>query len=127
MLAHKLARAVYSRLTRTVAFERETFFQREGRGADEPETSRDHQGVNLHEALERASGTASVHAQVPRGHETLSPAPVIGPPLALLFVAALVANGRRGRHLTQAWLSLANVDALSPIFAEDGRRERIHC
>jgi Transposase len=126
MLAHTLARAVSSRLTRQVAFDTETFFQREGRGADEPEASLDNQGVHLHEALERAACTASVHAKVPRGHETLRPAPVIGHPLSLPFVAALVAHGLRGLLLTRAWVSLDNVDALSPIFAEDGRRERRH-
>jgi transposase len=36
VLAHTLARAVYHMLQRRVAFEREKFFQREGRGADEP-------------------------------------------------------------------------------------------
>ena len=36
ILAQKLARAVYDRLHRQVAFDRDTFFQREGRGADEP-------------------------------------------------------------------------------------------
>ena len=35
-LAHKLARDVYYMLTRQVACERETFFQRSGRGAEEP-------------------------------------------------------------------------------------------
>jgi hypothetical protein len=47
---------------------------------------------------------------------------LIGPPLSLLFEAALVANGRRGLPLTRARCSLDNVDALSPIFAEAGRR-----
>jgi transposase len=46
ILAQKLARAVYSMLTRQVAFETETFFQREGRGADEPEASLDNQGTD---------------------------------------------------------------------------------
>jgi hypothetical protein len=44
-------------------------------------------------------------------------APVIGHPLSLLLLAALVATGLRGLLLTRAWLSLDNVDALSPIFA----------
>jgi hypothetical protein len=73
--------------------------------------------VNLQEALERASCTASVNAKVPIGHETLSPAPLIGHPLSLLFFAALVANGLRVLLLTRAWVSLDNVYALSPIFA----------
>jgi hypothetical protein len=42
---------------------------------------------------------------------------VLGPPLALLFSTALVANGLRGLLLTRAWFSLDNVDALSPLFA----------
>ena len=117
MRAHKLARAGSDRLTRQVAFETETCCQRAGRGADEPEASLDHQGVHRHEALERAACTASVHAKVPRGHETLRPAPVMGPPLSLLFFAALVAHGRRVLLLPRAWGSLDNVDALSPICA----------
>ena len=45
------------------------------------------------------------------------PSAVIGPALALLFLAALVANGLCGLPLTRAWVSLDNADALSPIFA----------
>jgi hypothetical protein len=125
--AHKLARAVSSMLTRQVAFERETCFPRAGRGAEEPEASLDNQGVNLPEALERAAGTASVHAHGPRGHETRSPAPVMGQPLSLLVCAARVAHGLRGLLRTRAGVSLDNVDALSPILAEDGRRARRNC
>ena len=47
ILAQKLARAVYDRLKRQVVFERETFFQRSGRGADEPGASLDTHGMNL--------------------------------------------------------------------------------
>jgi transposase len=36
ILAQKLARAVYHMLKRKAAFDRETFFQASGRGADEP-------------------------------------------------------------------------------------------
>ena len=57
--------------------------------------------MNLPEALARASGTASVNATAPLGHETLSPAPLIGHPLSLLFFAALVANGLRVLLLTR--------------------------
>ena len=74
ILAQQLARAVYDRLTRQVAFKRETCFQREGRGADEPGASLDPHGMHLEEALARASCPASVNAKAPRGHETLSPA-----------------------------------------------------
>jgi transposase len=44
ILAQQLARAVSSRLKRQVAFATETFFPREGRGAEEPAASLDHQG-----------------------------------------------------------------------------------
>jgi hypothetical protein len=74
LLAQKLARAVYYLLKRQVAFDRETFFQREGRGADEPGAELDPHGMNLHEALAHAACTASVNAKAPLGHKTLSPA-----------------------------------------------------
>ena len=74
LLAQKLARAVYDMLHRQGAFEREPFFQPSGRGADEPEASLDNEGWTLSEALTQAACTASVNAQAPRGHETLSPA-----------------------------------------------------
>src|SRR5262245_42408330 len=54
ILAQKLARAVYYRLKRPVAFDRETFFQREGRGTDEPGAELDNHGLNLHKALAHA-------------------------------------------------------------------------
>jgi hypothetical protein len=104
-------------LTRQGAFETETFFQREGRGAEEPEASLDNQRVHLQEALARASCPASVNAKVPLGQEPLSPSPWIGHPRSRLCFAALVANGLRVLLLTRAWFSLDNVDALSPIFA----------
>jgi hypothetical protein len=72
--------------------------------------------MNLHKALEHAACTASVNAKAPIGHNTLSPSPLIGHPLSLLFFVALVANGLRVLLLTRAWLYLDNVDALSPIF-----------
>ena len=52
---------------------------------------------------------------------------MIGPPLSLLFFAALVANGQRVLLLTRAWRSLDNACALSPLFDEDGMRERRNC
>ena len=67
-----------------------------------------------------------MHAKVPIGQQTLSPLPVIGPPLSLLFHVALVANGLRVLLLTRAWRSLDNAWALRPSFDEDGRRERIN-
>jgi hypothetical protein len=62
----------------------------------------------------------------PSAYRSRDPAPcaLLGPPLSRLFLAALVANGLRGRLLTRAWDSRDNVDALRPIFAEDGRRAR---
>jgi hypothetical protein len=59
-------------------------------------------GTPLTEALQRAACTASGNATVPRGHHTLSPLPLIGPSLALLFDPVLVAHGRRGLLLTRA-------------------------
>jgi hypothetical protein len=41
--------------------------------------------------------------------------------------AALGAHGLRVLLLTRAWLSLDNVEALSPTFDEDGMREQINC
>jgi hypothetical protein len=99
ILAHKLARAVYERLTRKVAFDTETFCQPYGRGAEEPEASLANQGVNLQQALDTAACLASVNAQVPIGQDTRSPSPLLGHPLSLLCAAAMVANGPRGRLL----------------------------
>jgi hypothetical protein len=62
--------------------------------------------MNLHEALAGASCPASANAKAPLGQKTLSPAPLIGHPLSLLLVTALVANGLRVLLLTRAWLSL---------------------
>jgi len=72
--------------------------------------------VNLKEALDPASCLASVNAKVPIGQHPLSPLPLIGQPLSLRFVTALVANGLRVLLLTRAWLSLDNASTLSPIF-----------
>jgi transposase len=108
ILAQKLARAVYHMRTRQVACEREMFFQRSGRGADEPGASLDTQGMNLQKALACALCTASVNAKAPMRSRDPAPCALLGPPLALLFVAALVANGLRRRLLTRAWFSLDN-------------------
>src|SRR5882724_3175955 len=83
--------------------------------------------MHRQEALDTASSTASLHAKAPRGHETLRPAPVLGHPRSLQCAAALVAHGRRVLLLTRAWFSLDNVNALSPLLAEDGRREQRNC
>ena len=72
--AHQVARAVYDRLTRHVAFDREQFFHHSWRGADAPGASRDTQGMNLPDALDTAASSASLNAQARRGRETLSPA-----------------------------------------------------
>jgi transposase len=102
LLAQTLARAVSSLRKRHVAFERATFLQCYGRGADEPDASLDHKGANRQEALDTAASTAAWKAQAPRGQDTLSPVPLIGPPLTLLFDTVLVANGLRGLLLTRA-------------------------
>ena len=59
-------------------------------------------GMTLKEALKCAACTASGNAKVPIGQDTLSPLPLIGHPLSLLFFAALVANGLRVLPLTRA-------------------------
>ena len=53
------------------------------------------------------------------------PFALIGPPLSLLFFAALVANGQRVLLLTRPTLT-DNACALSPLLAEDGMRVRRH-
>jgi hypothetical protein len=58
--------------------------------------------MNLHEALDTASAIAALTAKVPIGHDTLSPAPLIGHPLSLLFHAVLVVNGLRVLLLPRA-------------------------
>jgi hypothetical protein len=124
LLAQPRARAVYSRLKRTVTCDTETFVQRSGRGAAEPEASLDNPGHALTEALKTAACLASVHAKVPLGHPTLSPALCWAIRARSWLCAALVAHGQRVLLLTRAWHSLDNACALSPIFAEDGLRER---
>ena len=74
VLAQKLARAVYDLLKRHLAFAKEQFFQREGRGAEEPGASRDTQGMNRLDALDTFAFIASWNAQARIGRETLSPA-----------------------------------------------------
>jgi hypothetical protein len=51
-----------------------------------------------------AVSTASLNAKAPIGHDTLSPAPLMGHPLSLLLATVLVANGLRVLLLTRAWL-----------------------
>jgi hypothetical protein len=74
VLAYQLARAVYDRLKRHVAFDTDQFFQHSWRGADEPGASRDTQGMNLPDALDPVASMASLNAQARIGRETLSPA-----------------------------------------------------
>jgi transposase len=75
VLAQKLARAVSPMLQRQGAFERETCFQRSGRGGGEPGAALDNDGLHLQDARDPAASTASLHAKARRGRETLSPAP----------------------------------------------------
>ena len=64
--------------------------------------------MNLQKALACALCTASVHAKAPMRSRYPEPGALIGPPLSLLFFAALVANGLRVLLLTRAWFSLDN-------------------
>jgi hypothetical protein len=73
-LAQKLARAVSDMRRRQVACDRETFFQRYGRGADEPAAELDTQGMNRQQARDTAACLASGNAKTPLGHNPLSPA-----------------------------------------------------
>ena len=104
-------------LKRQVAFEGETFFPREGRGAEAPEASLDTPGMNLSKALAHAACTASVNAQAPMRSRCPAPGALLGPPLSLLCFAALVAHGWRGLLLTRAWFSRDNIYVLHPLFA----------
>ena len=126
ILAQQLARAVSSRLTRQGAGETETLCQREGRGAEAPAASLATQGTDPHRGTQYG-GRPCVRAR-PSASRSRDPAPcaVLGPPLALLCVAALVAHGPRGLLLTRAWRSLDNAGALRPLFDEAGMRERRH-
>ena len=113
-------------LERQGAGETETFFHREGRGAEEPEPPWTPQGRTLTAARNTACRPASC---TPRAARSRDPAPgaVLGPPLALLFFAPLVAPGQRVRLLPRAWRSLDTASALRPLFDEDGMRARSHC
>jgi hypothetical protein len=74
VLAQKLARAVYDKLKRHVAFDQDQFFPRSWRGADAPGASLDTQGMNLPDARDTAAAMASLNAQARIGRDTLSPA-----------------------------------------------------
>jgi hypothetical protein len=124
LLAHTVARAVYPRLLRQVACDTEPYCQRSGRGAAEPVASLDTPGRPLSKALAQAACTASVNAQAPMRARGSEPGAWMGPPLALLWRAALVAHGLRGRLLTRAWFSRDPISVVSPLWAEDGRRAR---
>ena len=73
LLAHKLARAVYSMLKRHTAFARDQFLQSEGSRGGEPEASLDTQGMRLERASVTSGGTASLNAKVRRGLGAQSP------------------------------------------------------
>ena len=126
LLAQTLARAVYARLKRQVACDTETFCQRAGRGAEEPEASL----ANPGHAPQRGAQDGCMPCVRARQSAERSPYPEpcawLGQPLSRLFFAARVANGQRGLLLTRAWRSLDNAYALSPIFDEDGMRAQIH-
>ena len=73
ILAQQLARAVSSRLTRQVAFDTETFFQREGRGAEEPEASLDNQGNAPQRGAQYGCMPCVRARQSASSHDALSP------------------------------------------------------
>jgi transposase len=68
MLAHWLARAVYSMLKHTTAFDLEKFLHGEGSRAGEPDASLDPHGISLNRACSKSCSTASLHAEVRLGH-----------------------------------------------------------
>ena len=83
VLAHKLARAVSSRLQREVGFARTLVLQRAGRGAGEPAAALGHEGRAWHPC---SALMPPVRRRTPMRPEALGPAParVIGRLLALL-------------------------------------------
>ena len=67
VLAHTLARAVYSMLKRGVVYDRDPFLQSEGRGAGEPAASLGHDGLSLAPVLCNSAPRASTNAHEHRG------------------------------------------------------------
>jgi hypothetical protein len=122
--AQQLARAVSSRRTRQVAVDTATCGQRSGWGAEAPAASLDNPG----HAPQRGTHYGGLPGVRARHSASRSPYPEpcawLGPPLALLVCAALVAHGQRGRRLTRAWRSLDHACAWSPLGDEDGMRAR---
>jgi len=72
-------------------------------------------GMPLRQALAQAACTASVHATAPRRARGPKPGAWLGPPLSLLWWAALDAHGLRGRLLSRTWGSLATIAVLRPL------------
>jgi hypothetical protein len=73
ILAHKLARAVYYRLKRQTAFDRDMFLQGSGSRAGQPGASRDTPGISLDRACPTSCLTASLNAKVRLGLLSQSP------------------------------------------------------
>jgi hypothetical protein len=122
VLAQQWARAVYDRLHRQVAFERETCCQRYGRGADEPGA---HWTTRGGPCLRRHGCMPGVRE---RQDASRSPDPQ---PCTFAWPSALapVCRGARRPRLAGAAphpsLALTGQrDALRPLLAEDGRREQ---
>jgi transposase len=67
VLAHKLARAVYSMLQRGTAFDMDKFLHGEGSEAGEPAASLGHHGISLTTVLCHDAPPASANANAPRG------------------------------------------------------------
>jgi transposase len=114
--AQQLARAVSSRLKRQGACDTETFFQRSGRGAEEPEASLDNQGHDPQRGAPYGGMPCVRERQSASRARDPEPCALLGQPLSLLFFAALVAHGQRGLLLTRAWRSRDNACALRPSF-----------
>ena len=67
VLAHKLARAVYSMLKRGTAFEMDQFLHGSGSGAGEPAAELGHHGISLTTVLRQEAPPASANASEHRG------------------------------------------------------------
>jgi hypothetical protein len=73
ILAHKLARAVYSMRKRQTAFAMDQFLPSEGSSVGEPDASLDTQGMSLDRASMTSCVTASLNAKVRIGLVSQSP------------------------------------------------------
>jgi hypothetical protein len=114
VLAHTLARAVYSRLKREVGFARATVLQREERGGGKPAAALGHDGLSRALVLCPEARMASPNALEPRGALPCPCACAWTPPLAPGQRVA-VPDGCRVLPLTRTWPSLVPRD-MEPLF-----------